>query len=231
MSLNFSVLLYSKYSSRCKNLFDIIKNNNVNLPLTSICIDNKKIRNRIKKDKMFEIREVPTIITLYSDGGAEKYEGNKAFDLVESVTIKPPQPVTKPPIKISAPEPVVTKPIEEIQEDEEEEVTPVRIPRRMKKVSTIEDIPMDDSDRNISKPPPKRIRQDENAYIEDDELFSGEIIEHTREPSNTVKSGSQKNVQDPFGTLAKAKEMAQSREITENDINSPSRRPMDARRP
>lgn len=234
MSLNFSVLLYSKYSSRCKNLFDIIKNNNVDLPLTTICIDNKKIRNRIKKDKLFEIREVPTIITLYSNGGAEKYEGTKAFDLIESVTIKPPpQVVNKPPVKISPPQPVAVKPIQEIQEEEEEEeeVRPVKIPRRMKKISTIEDIPMDDSDRNISKPPPKRIRQDENAYIEDDELFSGEIIEHTREPSNTVKNGSQKNVQDPFGTLAKAKEMAQSREITENDINSPSRRPMDARRP
>ena len=186
---------------------------------------------------MFEIREVPTIITLYSNGGAEKYEGNKAFDLIESITIKDTHPVvTNTPVKIPKTQPViVSKDIEEQQEDEEEEeeeeVRPIKVPRRMKKVSTIKDIPMDDSDRNISKPPPKRIRQDENAYIEDDELFSGEIIEHSREPSNTVKNGSQKNVQDPFGTLAKAKEMAQSREITENDINSPSRRPMEARRP
>jgi hypothetical protein len=231
MSLNFSVLLYSKYSSRCKNLFDIIKNNNVDLSLTTICIDNKKIRKRIKNDKMFQIKEVPTIITIYSNGGAEKYEGNKAFELIESLIVKPPQPPTQiysplQPVAVSKhPQP------KQEEEDNQEELPAVKIPSRMRKVSTIDDIPMDDSDRNISRPPPKRIRQDENAYIEDDELFSGEIIEHTREPSNTVKSGSQKNVQDPFGTLAKAKEMAQSREITENDINSPSKRPMDARRP
>jgi len=232
MSLTFSVLLYSKYSSKCKNLFNIINNNKIELNLTSVCIDNKKIRNKIKRDKLFEIKEVPTIINIYSNGGAEKYEGNKAFQLIESVLVKK----ISPPSRIQSSE--IQKELSKKQsqtvvdtKDEIEDDQPVQIPSRMKKVSTIDNIPMDDSDRNISKRPPRRIRQDENNYIEDEELFSGEVIENTREPSNTVKTGSQKNVQDPFGTLAKAKEMAQMRETTENDINKPSQRPMDARRP
>jgi hypothetical protein len=232
MSLTFSVLLYSKYSSKCKNLFNIINNNKIELNLTSVCIDNKKIRNKIKRDKLFEIKEVPTIINIYSNGGAEKYEGNKAFQLIESVLVKK----ISPPSRIQSSEIQKELPKKQSQtvvdtKDEIEDDQPVQIPSRMKKVSTIDNIPMDDSDRNISKRPPRRIRQDENNYIEDEELFSGEVIENTREPSNTVKTGSQKNVQDPFGTLAKAKEMAQMRETTENDINKPSQRPMDARRP
>jgi hypothetical protein len=230
MSLTFSVLLYSKYSSKCKNLFNIINNNKIELNLTSVCIDNKKIRNKIKRDKLFEIKEVPTIINIYSNGGAEKYEGNKAFQLIESVIVKtyPSRPRT-PEIQSELPKKQSQTIID--SKDEMEDEQPVQIPSRMKKVSTIDNIPMDDSDRNINKRAPRRIRQDENNYIEDEELFSGEVIENTREPSNTVKTGSQKNVQDPFGTLAKAKEMAQMRETTENDINKPSQRPMDARRP
>ena len=226
MSLNFSILLYSKYSSKCKKLFDILNKNNINLTITSVCIDNKKIRRRVINDKMFLVKEVPTIINIYSNGGAEKYEGIKAFELIESLIV--PQQNNYP-TKTEVEKPVIKEHPKEIEPEPEDEVDEIKVPSRMKKISSIESIPMDD--RNINRRQPKRIRQDENNYIEDDDLFQGEVLEHVREPSNTVKTGSQKNVQDPFGTLAKAKEMAQMREITENDINKPSQRPMEARRP
>lgn len=226
MSLNFSILLYSKYSSKCKKLFDILNKNNINLTITSVCIDNKKIRRRVINDKMFLVKEVPTIINIYSNGGAEKYEGIKAFELIESLIV--PQQNNYP-TKTEVEKSVIKEHPKEIEPEPEDEVDEIKVPSRMKKISSIESIPMDD--RNINRRQPKRIRQDENNYIEDDDLFQGEVLEHVREPSNTVKTGSQKNVQDPFGTLAKAKEMAQMREITENDINKPSQRPMEARRP
>jgi hypothetical protein len=224
MSLNFSILLYSKYSSNCKKLFDILKNNETNLSLSAVCIDNNKIRKRILNDKIFMVKEVPTIINIYENGAAEKYEGTKSFDLIYSLV----KPVESNYVNEETKKVVAKK---EINEEINEEIDEIKIPTTMKKITSIENIHMDDTDRNINRKQPKRIRQDQNNYIEDDELFQGEIIEHVKEPSNTVKTTSQKNTQDPFGTLAKAKEMAQMREITENDINNPSQRPMDARRP
>src|SRR5690606_21025575 len=70
--------------------------------------------------------------------------------------------------------------------------------------TSIDDIPMsdapldeDDSDRHKTRPAPRRIRQDESKYIEDENLFPGEAIEHRVE----------KRSSDPNNLRAKAEEM------------------------
>lgn len=73
------VLVYSKYSATCNELLDVLKESPVNLStaigLVTLCIDNKEIRQRIRRSKNISITMVPTILVVYKDGGAEKYEG------------------------------------------------------------------------------------------------------------------------------------------------------------
>lgn len=81
---------------------------------------------------------------------------------------------------------------------------------------------------------PKRLRQNNNGYVEDEELFPGDPVE-LREPRNSVRSvarsitnkGSQ---EDPHGTMARAKALAQGREEIEHQTANPQKRPFSARR-
>ena len=74
------VLFWSKYSKHCKKLIDLMNQNNANIQ--TCCIDNKDIRKRLEIDKRIKITVVPTILSIYENGIIEKYEGEKAFDLL-----------------------------------------------------------------------------------------------------------------------------------------------------
>ena len=105
MDIKFSILLYSKYSSNSTKIIEIINQytavftNNFNFKL--ICIDNEKIRSQVLNSKNIKISKVPCILILYNDGGLEKYEGEDAFNWVESIINKlsPVQPVQQPQIQ------------------------------------------------------------------------------------------------------------------------------------
>lgn len=251
MELQYSVFLYSKYSSFCKRIFDTFASQNVDLDKLSsikfypVCIDNDKIRKRIIEDAKIEVESVPCILSIYVNGGVEKYEGGHAFKWIENLMMKlspppPPQPSLPPP-----PPPQPTKHTNENTHETQRKKSGTKskiksrpqpreeldIPEDHGGGTSIDDIPYeDDSDRHKSVPRPHRIRQDETGYIEDDELFQGEQVDNRREPNGVVRtSASDRKTTDSNGTRAKAEELARGREEIERQIN-PNKRPLLSRR-
>jgi hypothetical protein len=100
----------------------------------------------------------------------------------------------------------------------------IKVPSRMKKInenrSSLEDLEkLDESDRHRLTRQPKRLPQgDTGAYIESDELFSGELMEHRKQPKNSVRPNTQKTVHDPQNAVAKAKLLAQERDMIEESV-------------
>jgi len=98
------VLFWSKYSANSKKIINLM--NQYNAKIESICIDNEEVRKRIAKDKKIGISVVPTILALYQNGVIEKYEGEKAFELLYAAFPMKPTPSPGKPsavIKIEQP--------------------------------------------------------------------------------------------------------------------------------
>ena len=93
------VLFWSKYSANSKKLINLMDQHNAKIE--SVCIDNESVRQRIAKDKKIGISVVPTILALYQNGVIEKYEGEKAFELLYAAfPQKPPSSVSRATIKM-----------------------------------------------------------------------------------------------------------------------------------
>lgn len=321
MEPQYSVLLFSKYSQNCNKLFSIMTNSGVNFsPLQSLCIDNENIRKRILDNKQFNITVVPSILSVFSNGNVETYEGVNAFNWVQSIIAKftppppqlPPQPTQPPqqlppPVHLPPPPPrrIPRRVVEQEEEDYEVDVnkmrtrssgndpkglgedpeddlpvlsqkeisalqrsiedrgdtpkssrsgeTKVKIRPKMEPrdepvrrgVSPLSQIPFsedsedeepididrdDDRHKTIRKPP--RIRHDEGNYEEDDTLFNDEIVEHRKEPKNTVKQKAQKSTKELNNIKSKADALALDREMSEKEINKPvTRSDSEFRRP
>ena len=107
--MNLWVFLYSNFSPKCKELVEIISNNDIASPFTMLCIDDKNLRERVKNSKDFVIKYVPCILNVDSTTGiASQYEGDKAFELIYNM-IQPKE--NKTPIEnIDTPVPQVTIP-------------------------------------------------------------------------------------------------------------------------
>jgi hypothetical protein len=93
MDIKFTILLFSKYSENSKRFIDVFKEKipeNIvsSLKFNSICIDNDKIRKSILNSKQISVKAVPCILTVYTDGGAEKFEGPDAFTWLEDIITK-----------------------------------------------------------------------------------------------------------------------------------------------
>ena len=235
--MNFvkSVLIYSKYSQHCKKLLDIIQNSNVDFSeLQTLCIDNEKIRNRIKSNKLLEISCVPCLLNLYQNGTVEKFETTDCFNWFNTYIKENSENKTEIPKQEVLREREMPKQEREMPKQEVLKETDIQKTERpkMKKIEStnIEDIPFEESnDRHKNIPQPKRIRDGDAGYIDDEQLFSGEQSE-LREVSIAIKKQKSTISQDPHGTSAKAKQLAQAREEIENSINPISQRPNDIRR-
>ena len=95
-----TIVLYSKYSNECKKFFNVMKGSPADFSFIKyLCIDNKKVRNRIIESKNIEITIVPTTLILNDDGTVEKFDGRNCFDWLMSVIEKlsPPPPSQQPP--------------------------------------------------------------------------------------------------------------------------------------
>lgn len=77
------VLFFSKFSDACKNFIAKLESNpEIKNNIASVCIDNKKVRERISKDGMLQISKVPCIMKVYElSGKVEQYEGDVAFSI------------------------------------------------------------------------------------------------------------------------------------------------------
>jgi hypothetical protein len=251
MEPQHSVLLYSKYSQTCNKLFEITNSSGIDFSkiLSLVCIDSEDVRKRIKNDKRFGIQTVPCLLLLYTNGTVEKYEGQDVFiwttNIISRLNPPPPPPPPPPqqlPIPVQNPKKSMEESEEYIQENNDTDRTmPIRHGKRAKegKLQTlIEDVPDDNNvddnvndnidDRHRSIPQPRRIRQDENTYIEDPELFGDEQPDIRKESSKSIKPSSKS--QDPHGILAKVKELEKGREMIDQEVGKNIKRPIDARR-
>lgn len=272
MEPKYSVLLFSKYSVNCKKLFDLLQDTGIQFEL--LCIDNEKIRQRIKNTREIQISSVPCLLSIFPDGTIETYEGEHCFRWVESRRPAPPpvpQPVSQPvpqPVHVPIPQEYVQPPVQNRPDISDQEMAqPIQraIPRaiqrpakprpkqvRFEDLEDVEDLeneeqapetlnatPIDDipfeNDRHRTVKQPKRVRQNENQYIEDEEFYGGDEPNIRKEPSNVLKKNPQKGParqasSDMHGTMAKAKAMQEGRNEIDDEFAPQSKRPMDARR-
>jgi hypothetical protein len=238
MNVQYSVLIFSRYSSNCKKLTDMITGSGVDFsPLQQLCIDNAQVRARIKANKQLDISIVPCILSVYPNGVVEKYEAEHAFSWVEDIIKRfaPPPPPPRP--VVQAPRPVVVQPPPEVEQ--EDSPPPKRRMVPVKPATSISDIPFDEDgdeddteedDRHRLPKMPKRIRSNENSFIEDEELFQGETVDDRKPPSRKSLKATTKQKEEN-SIMLKAKEMATSRGVDEHQMNPMSKRPVDSRVP
>lgn len=210
MDPEYSIFVYSKYSVNCKKIFQLVNETQVDLEkimgnkLRLLCIDNENVRKRLKGNEL-SIDVVPCILSIFINGVINKYEGEKAFEWIKVLLSKivPPKPV---------PQPI---PVQQIPKNIEKKNIP------QDKPTSIEDLPFDEeeTDRHRNLPQPKRIRDDKQGYVEDENFFPEEAKEPIK-PNNgkiDIKSA--------------AEALKRARDETEKEINTPSRRPLDMRGP
>jgi hypothetical protein len=78
MEGNIIVVFYSKYSQRCTEFFELIRDY---LDYRKICVDNPEIRSMILNEtQKYSIRTVPCVLIFYSNGIMNKFENQKAFE-------------------------------------------------------------------------------------------------------------------------------------------------------
>lgn len=94
------VFLYSRHSTTCVQILQVLKESPVNLTTTvglvSLSIDNKKIRQQLQTSSQVTINTVPCILVVYRDGNTEKYEGASAINWIDNA-VKKLAPVQLPP--------------------------------------------------------------------------------------------------------------------------------------
>lgn len=89
------VLVYSRFSPACLKLMQMIDQSGLEITFQVISIDDKKMRERIKKDTRYNINYVPCILKIDKINGiASQYEADKAFLLIQDEInqLRPPRP-------------------------------------------------------------------------------------------------------------------------------------------
>ena len=123
MIVKLSVLLYSNYSPKSKQIMQLIQNCGFDFvaatQLVFFSIDNENIRRRILANKQIQISSVPCILIVYDDGGVEKYEGATCFRWINEIIQKnlPPLPPPPPPPPPPQPQPTPFMPQDQYYEE------------------------------------------------------------------------------------------------------------------
>jgi hypothetical protein len=224
MNQQFSALLYSQYSSKCKTLVNLIEQCPIDIKplvnLSIVCIDNEKIRKQICSSKNVNIQSVPCILVVYQDGGVEKYEGSNAFKWVEECIYKylppePPKPVLPPPQPQPQPQPVFESVVEEEVQVKKRIQKPKMVvppPSTKSEVGTlIDELVSDEEEEDIGiKKPVSGIRTNSGNY--ELGIDFGEIEEPIREVKRGVKSSTQVVKGGKTDILSAAQAMQKTRE-------------------
>jgi hypothetical protein len=209
MELQYSVLIFSKYSDPCIKLFDFITQNKIDtseIKLYSLCIDNQKLRYRILADKKIDINIVPSILSVYSGGAVKKYDGQQAFAWIESKLEQPQQVSVQP-------QPIQVQPIQEQPQQVSVQPQPIQQAGIMKSKQThtsIDDIPYEDDN------------DEEKEEKEEKEIVLGEPIdEPIIEKPKKQKGRTSKQTGD---IKSKADELARGRDIMDKEMNKSLKR-------
>lgn len=93
MEGNIIVVFYSKYSQRCTDFFELIRDH---LDYRKICVDNPEIRSMILNEtQKYSIRTVPSVLIFYSNGIMNKFENQKAFEWANNILFSIKKSTTK----------------------------------------------------------------------------------------------------------------------------------------
>lgn len=200
MNYQYTVLVYSEFSTHCKKILDIMKNSDVDftnaVTLHPLCIDNPSIRNKILSDKKLEIKYVPCILCIYEGGVVEKFDGISAFEWVNEIIEKlKPQQKNK--------DVIGTKPLPVNQEPE--------ITEEKSHIVMFDDNEEDDDNNTQDSPPiplfqhPKHlVRSNEGNYEMTD--MTMDKPPETNVTSRVKKSGKKSDIKSVAEEMAKQRE-------------------------
>ena len=169
-----AVCLYSKYSQRCKEFMDNVREEH---DIKMLCVDHKDVREMISQDRNgYHVKTVPCIFLFYSNGRLEKYEGSDAFVWLRKLTAtlelveeeqneEPPSPPQQqsPQQQISLPpEPVADTPQETMEQLMDKEMSLRRasdqvITRKqdnIKEIAQMMQRQRESEEESINPPPP-----------------------------------------------------------------------------
>lgn len=225
------LFLYSKYSPNCNYIYDTIKKMSIDF-ITPLCIDNKTIRERVKRS-MYNIKFVPCIMLIYQSGNIEKFEGEQALKWFNEVVVniiksRQPEPIQQVPV----PPPMTSHPE---NDDEEEEVVVVQKPKKKKKkVKIVEKV--DTESENEEEFIPKKSAKGE-AFTSigdllgddtlDDEMsnkptsIGDGLIDLDAETAAKYEDSAKKKVSQGSSILARAAELQKARD-TEDSSKKPT---------
>ena len=84
-----NILIYSKFSQACRKFIELCQSSNSSNSFLEegnlLCLDNKKVRERILYSEKLNIREVPCIVRVNQlTGFTELFEGEKSFLLLQN---------------------------------------------------------------------------------------------------------------------------------------------------
>jgi hypothetical protein len=152
MESSIIVIFYSKYSPRCTEFFDLVRDI---IDFRKICVDHPEIRTTLlnEKDK-YSIRKVPTVIVFFSNGVMNKYEDAQAFEWAYNVRKNMIKPLVEPPIPVqkeSYSPTFFNKQVTEIKLPEEPQQQPQ--PQQQAKENVIEDESLMGMKRRIETTP------------------------------------------------------------------------------
>jgi len=213
------ILLFSKYSSNSKRLLDLFKNIDFRLlNIQTICIDNPEIRKRIKNSNTIEIKTVPCILVLYSDGGVEKFDGDIVFEFSQNIINnyieshpmsqppqQPPQQPHQQPPQQQPQQPQQPQQSQQSQQPPPHQQPPQQQPQQPQPQQPQQ--PQKPDKTHQSKP------KQSNATLIEDLLDGDEIIENEEEEKDDGMSKYIKS--NGGGILMKAQELAKARENEE----------------
>jgi hypothetical protein len=223
MNQQLSVLLYSQYSKSSKKLLDIFTTSSIvpeEIGLSTVCIDNEKIRKRILKSNKVKIESVPCILILYNDGGVEKFDGSNAFRWVEDIITQftPQQPTSYqiPPVNTPPPQPL-TQP-GQLQQSSLQHTQSIPGGTSIDDLGDLEDI---EEDYTVKKPP-RGIRSDSGNY---DIAEFGSDLETNRTVTRGIKENTT-SVSEKPNIVNTAQEMQRMRD-EHIEKNRPPGMPLD----
>jgi len=94
MESSIIVIFYSKYSPRCTEFFDLVRDI---IDFRKICVDHPEIRTTLlNENDKYSIRKVPTVIVFFSNGVMNKYEDAQAFEWAYNVRKNMIKPLVEP---------------------------------------------------------------------------------------------------------------------------------------
>lgn len=97
------LLIYSKYSDHCKELFSMMKYSGIDFNfIKMLCIDNDKVRKQVKANSKLQVNSVPCLLCLSASGAVQKFDGSNVFGwfqtkIQDSLPPPPPPQLQQPP--------------------------------------------------------------------------------------------------------------------------------------